>query len=79
LCSEPAAQRLGGNVVDERTLTVDLDHRQPFAIPQLELGIPGNIHFPELELAVLPRSVQHRASPLAEMATGRGVENDRTD
>ena len=76
---ELAAERVGVQVVRERTLAVDLDHRQPFAVTLLELGVAGDVDLLELELLLPPKLSQLRPRPLAEVALGRVEERDLRD
>jgi hypothetical protein len=73
---ELAQQRVEEDVVDEGTLAVDLDDRQPLAIASLEVGIAADVNLDELELALCARLLQHRARPLAEVAPLRMKEDD---
>jgi hypothetical protein len=63
-------------VVDEGALAVDLHDRQPFAVASLEVGIAADVHLDQLELALGPGLLEHRARPLAEVAPLRMEEDD---
>jgi hypothetical protein len=63
-------------VVRERALAVDLDHRQPLAVARFELRVAGNVDLRELEARVRGDGDERLPRPLAEVATGRVVEDD---
>ncbi|HEY6067312.1 MAG TPA: hypothetical protein VIU81_01370 [Gaiellaceae bacterium] len=72
MCSQFAPKRIRVDVVDKRPLAVDLDHREPFPVPGLELLISADVDLLERGAACLddgPRA-------LAEMAARRVVEDD---
>jgi hypothetical protein len=76
LC-DTSAKGSGVDEVDERPLVVDLDDRQPLAVPALELGVAVDLDLLE---AVLPElGGQRRARPLAEVAAAPAVEDDLSD
>jgi hypothetical protein len=58
--------------VDECALAVDLQHGQPLAVARLEPRVAPDVDLRELD--ALGR--QGRASPLAEVTAGRGVEDE---
>ena len=76
LCGQLPHQRVARNVVDERALAVDLDDRQPLAIPPLELGVAPDVDLLDLELDVTSHVGDRRPRAVAEMAAGRVVEPD---
>jgi hypothetical protein len=49
LCAHLATKRTLIQVVDERALTVDLDHRQPLAMTCFEDGIAPDVDLLQLE------------------------------
>jgi hypothetical protein len=57
-------------------LPVDLDHRQPLAVPRLEVGIARDVDLVELEAELLLKRTQARERLLAQMAPRRVVEDD---
>jgi hypothetical protein len=63
-------------VVDERAPAVDLDHRQPFAVDLLELGIAADVDLRQLEGEVAVSVRDDPARPVAEVAALRVVEAD---
>jgi hypothetical protein len=74
--SDFASERGAVDVVDEGPLARDLDDGKPFAVARLELGIPADVHLLEVEAQLRPRLFERRASPLAEVAALRRIEND---
>ena len=76
LCAQLAEERSLVQVVDERALAVDLDHRQPLAIASLELGVAADVDLAQLELVLLPQRCELRARPLAQVAALGVVEDD---
>ena len=64
------------HVVDETTAAVDLDDRDPLPVGRLELGIAVDGDLPQLEAELVMRSRDHTLRRRAEMAAGRGVEDD---
>jgi hypothetical protein len=77
LCGGQAtAERRLGDVVDERLLAVDLDDRQPLAVPRLELQVAGDVDLLELERELRAQRFELAAGPLAEVAALGGVEPD---
>jgi hypothetical protein len=73
---EPAAEAVWVDVVDERALAVDLDHRQPLAVARLEYGVAGDVHLGELEAELVSKRADGRARPFAEVAVGSVIEDD---
>jgi hypothetical protein len=62
------------HVVDEGTLAVDLDNRDPLAVGGLELGVARDVYLHERDLLRgenLPRAI-------AQVTALRGVEGDVT-
>jgi hypothetical protein len=64
------------DVVDEAPPAVDLHDRDPLAIRSLERGIALDRDLPQLEAELVPRSGDDAPGRLAEMAAGRGEEDD---
>ncbi len=64
------------DVVHERPLPVDLDDRQPLAIPRLELWIAADVNLGEVESELVSSAANRRERPLAEMAPLRVVDDD---
>jgi hypothetical protein len=64
------------DVVDKRATAVDFDHRQPLAVPRLELVAAGDVDLVELERHPLARAEELRPRTLAEMAAVRVVQRD---
>jgi hypothetical protein len=76
LCRHFAAKRRRVDVVDERALALDLDHRQPLAVPGFELRVAADVDLLELERDLRARFLQDRAGTLAEVAALRVVQRD---
>jgi hypothetical protein len=72
LCADFAPKRARIDVVDERAVSVDLDHRQPLPIPRLQFRVAGDVDLPERDTRLL----QHAARPFAEVAAVRVEEDD---
>ena len=64
------------DVVDETPPAFDLDHRNPLPVRRLELGIAVDRDLPQLEAELLLRGAHDPARRRAEVAAGRGVEDD---
>jgi hypothetical protein len=64
------------HVVRERTLAVDLGHREPLAVALLELGDARDVDLLELELLLRPKRLELGASALAEVAIRSVEERD---
>jgi hypothetical protein len=75
LCNR-APERVGVDVVDETPPAVDLDDRDPLPVRGLELGIAVDRDLPQLEPELVPRLRDDPSRRLAEMAPGRGEEDD---
>jgi hypothetical protein len=75
---QPAAEISGLDVVDELLATVDLDHRQPFAVPRLELGVAADVDHAELELALGANLFDDAECLLAEVTAVGLVDRDRS-
>jgi hypothetical protein len=73
---EPAAEAVSVDVVHERALPVDLDHRQPLAVPRLERGVAGDVDLGELEAELVAERPDGRARPLAEVAVASVVQRN---
>jgi hypothetical protein len=63
-------------VVDRHAGAVDLDHRQPFAVDDLERRIAGDVDLVEREGELVAEAQNRLAGALAEVAAGRVVEGD---
>ncbi len=64
------------DVVGEDALAVQLDDRKPLAVLGLERGIAADVDLDELERVLRSDVVEHGAGALAEVAAGRGEEDD---
>ena len=64
------------DVVDEAAPALDLDDRNPLAVLGFERGIAVDRDFAEVEAELLVRRADHTLRRLAEVAAGRGVEDD---
>jgi hypothetical protein len=64
------------DVIDEAAPSVDLDDRDPLAVPRLERGVTVDLHLPQLEAELLSRLRDNALRRLAEVATRSGVEDD---
>ena len=73
---EASPKRVGRDEVGERGVAVDLDHRQPRAIPGLELGVARDVHERELECGFAADTLHDLDRALAEVAAGRVVDGD---
>jgi hypothetical protein len=71
-----STERCGVEVVDERPLAVDLDHRQPLPVGRLELGVAADVDLLQLEAELVAQRVQLRARPLAEVTAFSVVKGD---
>ena len=76
LCTDPAEERRGIEVVDEGPLAVDLDDRKPLAVPLLELLVTADIDLAELEVVLAPKLCERAPGTLAEVAVLGVVEDD---
>ena len=79
MCGEAAPKALGLDVVDERALAVDLDDREEFAVPGLEVVVPGDVDLAQVEAELLAQRGELRPRPLAEVAPLRVVDDDSRD
>src|SRR5947209_96389 len=68
---EPAPQSIRRDVVHERPLAVDLDHRQPLPIALLELRVAADVHLGDRDAELAADLLDDLACPFAEMAAGR--------
>jgi hypothetical protein len=64
------------DVVHEAPPAVDLHDRDPLAIRSLELGIAVDRDLSQVESDLVARRAHHAPRRLAEVAAGRGVEDD---
>jgi hypothetical protein len=71
-----ATERLRVNVVRESPPTVDLHNGYPLPVLSLEMGIAVDGDLAQLEAEVVVRLSDDSPRRLAEMAAGRGVEDD---
>jgi hypothetical protein len=69
---ELPAQRFRLDEVDEGSLAVDLEHRQPLPVAGLELRVAADVDLRELDSLGAERGPR----TLAEVAAGRGVEDE---
>jgi hypothetical protein len=76
LCLHLAQKRTLVDVVHERALALDLDHRQPLAVARLELRIAGDVDLLEVEGMGLPNLCERAPGTLAEVAVLGVVEDD---
>jgi hypothetical protein len=76
LCGNFAAKRTRVQEVDERSLSVDLDDRQPFAISRLQLGIAADVDLLQVEGNIAPDLVDDRPGTFAEVTALRVVQRD---
>jgi hypothetical protein len=76
LCAQPTEKRSLVQVVHERPLAVDLDHREPLAVARLELGVAADVDLPQVELVLLPQLCERAARALAEVAAVGVVDDD---
>jgi hypothetical protein len=64
------------DVVHEAAPSVDLHHRNPFAVRRFELGIAVDCNLPQVEVELVVRSADDAPGRLAEVAARRGKEDD---
>src|SRR5690348_11901606 len=76
LCSQLPGERSGVEVVDEGAPAVDLDHRQPFSVPLLELRDAGDVDLVEVETVLGAHLCERRSGVLAEVAALGVKQND---
>ena len=76
MCAQLPEERGLVQVVHERALAVDLDHRQPLPIAGFELGVAADVDLAQLKLVLLPQRCELRARPLAQVAALGVVEDD---
>jgi hypothetical protein len=62
--------------VDRHTLAVDLDDRQPPPVFALELAIPGDVHFLDVEAQLGTKPLELDARELAQMTVAADVQPD---
>src|SRR5581483_824593 len=77
--SEPSAQLVLVEAVDECAHAVDLDHGQPLAVVALELGHACDVDLDELERHFVAQRFESAADRAAEGAAAGGVQPDATD
>ena len=63
-------------MVDEGSLALDLDDRQPFAVPRLELRVAADVDLLQIERHLCAHLLDDRAGTLAEVAALRVVQRD---
>src|SRR5207245_896237 len=73
---ESPPQRVGGNVIDEGALAVDLDHRKPLPVARLELGVATDFDLLEPHAELAADLLDHCPRTLAEVTARRAVKND---
>jgi hypothetical protein len=76
---ELATESVLGDVVDERSLAVDLHDREPLAISRLQLGIAADVDLLELEAELVTERSDGLPRSFAEVAALRVVEDDARD
>jgi hypothetical protein len=76
LCGHFAPKRIRIDVVDERPLSVDLDHRQPLSIPGLERRIPADVDLRQVERDLFADLLENPPGTLAQVTALRVEEND---
>jgi hypothetical protein len=76
LLDELSPERGFVDVVDERTLPVDLHDRQPFAIALLEHVVPLDVDLFEIEVHVVANTDDQVTRALAEVAASSVVQRD---
>ena len=64
------------DVVGKDRLAVDLDHREPLAVPRLELRVARDVDLLQREAELGAELLELRARPVAEMAALRVEERD---
>jgi hypothetical protein len=57
-------------------MSVDLDDRDPLAVPGLQLLVAVDRDLPQLEAELFVRSADDPPRRLAEVAAGGGIEDD---
>ena len=73
---ELATQRSRVDVVHERAVAVDLHDGEPLAVAGLQVRLARDVDLLELEPELVPRSRNRLASPLAEVAPRRVIEDE---
>jgi hypothetical protein len=76
LCGHSTAKRAGIDVVDEGSLAVDLDDRQPFAIRRFQFGVAADVDLLEVEGDLGAGLGDDGPRALAEVAALRVVQRD---
>jgi hypothetical protein len=79
LCGYFATKSIWIHVIDESTLAVDLDDRQPLAILRLEPRIPADVDLLEFEVCFFADLFENRARAFAEVAALRVIQDDLRD
>ena len=75
LCELPP-ERIGVDVVGERPLAVDLDDREPLAVPGLELRVAADVDLLVVERELRTGGLDHAPRGGTEVAPLRVVEDD---
>jgi hypothetical protein len=75
LCNR-LTKRIGVHVIDETAPSVDLDDGDPLPVRRLELRIAVNCDLPHLEAELVVCGADDASRRRAEVAAGRGVEDD---
>jgi hypothetical protein len=76
-CRQLPPKRLRLHVVRADPFAVDLDGRDQLAVPRLQLRNPVDPDLLDLEAEFPPKLRELRGGPLAEVASGGPIENDR--
>jgi hypothetical protein len=63
-------------VVDRHPGAVDLDHREPFAVDDLEGRVTGDVDLAERERELVAEAQDRLAGALAQVTAGGVVEGD---
>jgi hypothetical protein len=79
LCGQFSAESGRIDEVDEGSLAVDLNHRQPLAVLGLELVVAADVDFLELERHLGTCFVEDGAGALAEVTALCVIEPDLRD
>jgi hypothetical protein len=77
LCQEPATQCSEVHVVGERTNSVDLHDREPFAVARLECRVAADVDLAKIEVDLRPGCQDDVAGALTQVATLGVVQDDR--
>ena len=75
MCNRPP-EGVELNVVREAPAAVDLHHRKPLPVGLLQRRVAGDVHLSQCESQLLTQASDLCKRALAEMATGRVVDED---